>query len=146
MSNKLNWIHSKSYKASAAGASWKGYSPWNSGIPEATQSLSLKAPCKSCGIKGVRHKGHVVWSNPIQRSRQPRWNTCLQFASRLISSFSPNSLRHTAQLSGGSTSSPNITTGRVSRIRSADTGSNSGIRVGLICPGMSGSRKSWRPR
>jgi len=118
---------------------------WNSGIPEAAHNLSLKALCNSSGIKGVLHKGHVLWSYPIQRSKHPRWKMCLQFANRLISSFSSNSVRHTAQLSGGSTSSMNFTTGRISRIRRAETDSSSGIRVEFSGQIMSGSMKSGRP-
>lgn len=75
---------------------------------------------------------------------------CLQFLNHLISSPSSNSYKHTAQFSGScplTTRSWNLITGRISRIRRADTDGLSIIRVDVeSSQTTSVSRKSERPR
>lgn len=115
-------------------------------MPEANHNLSLKLSCISSGIKGVRQSGQVFWSWSIHRSKQLRWKICRQFVSRRISSSPSNSYKQTAQLSGGSTSSENFTTGSSSRINAADTEWSSECVSGRVGNDISGSRKSPRPK
>lgn len=134
-------ITNKNYKPAEIGK----HSPYNSEIPEAIHSLSLKASCNSSGTNRDLHSGHVLWSWSIHRSRQFLWNMCRQFVSRRISSSPLNSYKQTAQFSGGTNSfkSENFTTGRSSRISTADT------ELGCSNPesgnAISDSKKSPKP-
>ncbi|KAK8630955.1 hypothetical protein V6N13_079724 [Hibiscus sabdariffa] len=83
-------------------------------------------------------------------SDHDRWKTCLQFLSRLTSSPPSNPYKQTAQLSGGSpstASSSNFITGRIPRIRRADTGGLLVVvRVEFSSQTVSVSRTSESPR